>query len=654
MYPISAVYADYLQRHDREFVVRADVGGVTYDNSVIAELSIESSLTLSEGLEIGTANLAKLTIKLRTEDVVPGNARIVPYLAVSTRSQTWGDANYAWDAAVVEWEGGISDWLPLGEFFVDDRQRVNDVWVFTCFDKLVFADAPYISSLAYPTTHQAVWEEICGRLGYVSGSSVQLRTGTMPVAPTGFAYRQVLAQLAAANTACLYVDKVGKLQFKAFRGAAAAAIQMTESDYIRVKQVNPLKSYTRVVLVYDTEEGNAYESGSGDENHTLFVTIPFGTQAMADQIRVDLAGFSYTPISMDARGFPHLDLGDGLAFVADESRTWFDAGRTWADMDLPWAGDRWYQSLILRMTLRFAGGLRLQIEAPSVSEQQSEFPVDGALSTAVSNLSKTTVKEARKYYGASLDRWSGLTIERSDNMAKAVFNADELTFYKGSEKALWFDVSNDRYKFTGTLEGVDGVFGGHLEAATGTFKGELQAATGTFSGLLTASTIRGSIVEGTDIRGGTITGSLMRTSEIGSRFEVDANGWRTYDSSNTKRIGVTVDAQYGLSAINWYGEDGGTSGRINGQTSAFQILATPVMFLQSFASIQFGGIVDFGGAQVAGLSMSSVEGLYDQIQLLWNAVNSKSNIGHSHSYVVPSHNHGTPVNFSYSGSTGPG
>ncbi|QJC53052.1 hypothetical protein HGI30_16710 [Paenibacillus albicereus] len=677
MYPISAVYADYLKRHDREFKVKLQVGAVTYDDTSIVDFTIDNALSLTDGLAIGTTNLSELKIKLRTQDEIPSNAMMVPYLAMDTGGLAWNQAAYPWNQAAITWAGGGTEWLPLGEFYVDSRERVNDVWVYTCYDKLVYADVPYVSGLSYPATHKAVWDEICTRLGYTYDSSVQIRAGTITAAPTGYSCRQVLGFIAAANTACLFAGKDGVLRFKRFRGGTAPVIQMTSADYVRVRQTNPVKSYTRVVLTYDTEEGNAYESGSGDENHTLYVTIPFGTQAMADQIRVDLAGFSYTPISMESRGFPHFDQGDELQFERYEGKTWLDTQTPWAATETPWDGVMRYRSIILRQVMSFKGGLKLSIEAPSVSEQQSEFKVDGALTTAINALNKSVVKQGKLYYGASLSRETGLTIDRSDGKARAVLNADELTFYRGSDKALWFDVANNKYRFSGTLEAADGVFSGSLSAATGTFRGSLQAATGTFSGDLSAAggTFRGNLsaaggtfsgalqaasgsfsgqITASTIQGGTITGALVRTSATGARVELDAGGWRTFDGGGTKRIGITLDTSYGMSAINWYGESGGVSGAINGQDALFQILANAPMLIQSFRGIQFGGSVDFGGVSVYGLTPDKVVGLSQQLQALWDALNNKSDKGHVHSYTVPSHNHGNAANqnFSYSGSTG--
>src|SRR5690625_3357462 len=185
MYPISQVYSDYLRRHDVEYDVKVEIDNVVFDSTKIVDFIIDNSISNMDELEIGTAIPSLLTLTLRTNEAIPPNAKVIPYISVSTDGLTWRDADFAWQDADFSWMGGNLEWLPLGEFYIDSREKVHDVWTYTCLDKLVFADVPYISSLTYPTTQQAIWDEICGRLGYTYDNSVVVATHSVPVAPTG-------------------------------------------------------------------------------------------------------------------------------------------------------------------------------------------------------------------------------------------------------------------------------------------------------------------------------------------------------------------------------------------------------------------------------------------------------------------------------------
>ncbi|EFM10175.1 conserved hypothetical protein [Paenibacillus curdlanolyticus YK9] len=521
MYPISNVFAGYLRRRDREFVVRAAVGGEIYESADIVEFEVENSLTLGEQFEIGTACLSKLTITLRLQGDVPSNARIVPFLALNTAGLTWMDAVFPWEDANIAWEGGPTDWLPLGEFYVDSRERTGDVWKFTCYDKLVWADTPYLSSLSYPTSMQAVWDEICGQLGYSYDSSVVINPAyQLQAGPVGYSMRQVMGYIAAANAASVFAGKDGVLRFKRFSAAAAPVFDMTTADYVRVKETNPVRTFSRVVVTYDTEDKLTYEAGVGDEASTLYVEIPFATQAMTDALHATLDGFSYMPIDMDARGFPQLDQGDVFSFEQYVGHSWEGTLTPWQDTLTPWNGIVVYQTIILHQVMSFKGGLKMRIEARSTSDQQSEFPVEGSLTKRVNQISQSAVKYDKPYYGVTNSRTSGIVVQREDGKSKLTLNSDVMDWQVDGSSALHYDAIANRLKFTGTLEGVDGKFSGTVEGGRfiggeiqigSSFSvnnaGHMRAVGAEFSGDISASVITGGAINGT-----TITGSLIQTS----------------------------------------------------------------------------------------------------------------------------------------------
>ncbi|WFR63023.1 polymer-forming cytoskeletal protein [Paenibacillus amylolyticus] len=660
MFPISPIYADYLKRPDREFIVKAIVGSEEYDDTKIVDFSIENSLSLTDGFAIGTAIPSKLTIKLRTNEVIPANARIMPYLSLSMRGMTWLQAQYPWEDMHISWTGTGTDWLPLGEFFVDDRERVNDVWTFTCYDKLVFADVAYVSSLTYPTTQRAVFNEICNRLGWTYDSSVVINAAyQIQAGPAGYTMRQVLQYIAAANSASLYIDKAGTVKFKRFTPSDEPVFEMTTFDYSSVRQTNPVKTYTRVVVTYNTEDELQYEAGTGDDNHTLYLENPFMTQAMVNNLQATLNGFSYLPLTMRAQGYPQLEQGDVISFEQQEGTSWDQTVSTWEDTHIPWDGIVRYKSLILHQVFRFAGGLSMTLEAPSVSEQQSEFKVDGTLTTAVNKLNKEAVKEGKSYYGATLTRTEGLTIEREDHLSKAVFNSDELTFYAGSDKAIWFDVPSRRYRLSGTLEAVDGVFSGNLQAAggtftgtlqgvNGTFSGSLQAASGTFEGTLKSGRVEGGEIIGSYIEGADILGARIRTATSGDRIELAPSGFVFYDSGSARRVTLGTNQSAGISGHTYYNASGQSQGLIYANPSELAVIGNNGLLMGSTSGrTVMQGQVHFSGT-VTGLNLgiSQVSGLTSQLQSLQNQIDSLRSSFNNHTHIVTTanHNHGNNAN----------
>lgn len=670
MYPVSPDYAYFLKRYSREFSVKAVIAGVEYNNTVIVDFGIDNSLTMSNGFEIGTAIPSKLTITLRTQDTIPPNAKVVPYIGLSSETLTWLEAIYPWNDMGYPWAGGLTEWLPLGEFYVDKREKNNSVWTFTCYDKLVFSDVAYISSLTYPTTQQAVWDEICTSLDFDYDSSVVIDPGYMvQVGPTGYTKRQVLAYIAGANSASVYVSKDGTIKFKRFAADEEPVFDMGTGDYIRVKQTNPVKTYTRVVVTYNPDDGLTYEAGTGDENHTLYTVNPFATQGITDDLLAQLNGFTYLPLNMDARGFPQLEQGDTIQFAHAESTSWLDTVTAWNDTELPWTGEVYYKTIILHQSFSFRGGMRMRIESPSISEQQSEFAIDGSLTNQVNNLNKVAVRENRNYFGVTITRQDGIIVEREDHASKAIFNSDELTFYRGTEKAIYFDTANNVYKFNGTLEAADGVFSGSLQAASGTFTGTIQGGSfvggtiaigsgnnifkadsngiylghATFAsapfrvnmaGQMTATSgaFTGNIT-GSTIVGGTITGSTIQTSAPGNypRIQLDSSAnLLSAEYSNGNGIQMRPDAITGRPGLRL---DYGLAGGVLSTTTISSIDTILLRSTLGLASILIDAGIDLileanGSVRVGNWSKLKSDGsgqtLQQVIDFLQSQINSKA------------------------------
>ncbi|GBF73206.1 hypothetical protein PA598K_01491 [Paenibacillus sp. 598K] len=555
MYPISPVFEDLLKRRDREWMVKVEIDGEEYTNRSIVEFLIENSLTLNQEFEIGTATASKFVLKLRTPLEIPANARMRPYLALSTAGMTWGDATYPWAGSDFPWGGGDesgTDWLPLGEFFVDSRVQEKDIWTFTCLDALIFAEVPYVSSLTYPATMQAVWDEICDRLGYEYDQVSINPAYTLPVAPTGYTTRQVMGFIAASNAASVYVSKTGTIRFRRFTAADQPVFQLSESDYMMAKKANPLKTYTRFVVTYDDEDDLSYEVGTGDENHTLYINNPFATPQIANGILAVMNGFSYVPVAMDARGYPQLEMGDRISYLQYEGNTWETAIKPWEDTEVPWDGLSRYETIIMHQVFDFRGGLSMSVDSPSQSEQQSEYPVVGTVTSEINKLSQSAVKQGKKYYGVSISRDKGLTIDRSDSLASVTLNTDEFKFTADGEEALWFDIPSRKFKFSGTLEGVNGKFTGTVEGGQfigGSIQigssfsvnnaGHMVAVGGEFSGTISAAVFNGGQINGTNLNGTTITGGTVQTNAPGTYP-------RAYMTSTIQMFGVQSSANSGI------------------------------------------------------------------------------------------------------------
>lgn len=184
------------------------------------------------------------------------------------------------------------------------------------------------------------------------------------------------------------------------------------------------------------------------------------------------------------------------------------------------------------------------------------------VSKDVDELGETALRQDRVYNGVHINSDEGFVATRSDNKAKAIFNAtDGISLYSNTGNGLErnFYVGTDgRIKASGIDIDGSGIFSGNLSAAGGTFTGTLQGANGTFSGNLNAA-------------GGTFAGTLQ-----------GANGLFT----GTVRVGGSG----GTLVIS--GESGGGIGQLEfyrgSSTSAPDIIMSYDSVYKIFSIMDFG------------------------------------------------------------------
>jgi hypothetical protein len=482
MYPINEIFEDYLKKRGRTWDVFVEVNDVIYGKDKIVDLTIENSLTPGSDFTIGAAVSSKMTVTLKILEDLPIGAKVVPYVTMSTEDMTWIEANFAWDHANFEWIGGTLEGMPLGEFYIDTRGKVNDNYTFVCLDRLVLANSAYISQLDYPVTMVDVWNEICISIEVENATNVTLKPYTLNAAPTGFTMREVLGYIAAVNCGSVYIGKDGKLVLRKFSAADNPVFDLDTEDYFRLKEINPTRTFTRIEVTYDVEDKLTYQAGSGDENSTISIINPLATQTIVNEMLTDLNGFSFLPLEIDARGFPQLELGDRLTVARQESNSWLNTTTAWQDTELTWEGKTYHQTILTSLKYSFKGGLSTSIKSASKSTQQSEFNNPKVLDQQIERQTKNSLKFNKPYYGVTHSRTEGIVVQREDGSAKAVFNADELSFWADGERSLWFDVPNEEWRFKGTI-----------------------LASNIVGGTITGGEIWGGTIRGSEFYGGTIS-----------------------------------------------------------------------------------------------------------------------------------------------------
>ena len=514
MYSTAQKFKDYITSSNREFEVRAIIGGVVYGSDEVVEFTIDDMITGSDELTLGTVIPAKLSIKLKTTDIISTNAKIVPALRLNGPD-------------------GYTEWIPMGEFYIDSRKYQNGVWSFDCVDKLITTEQPYISSLTYPVAMSSVFSEILDILNIESSIAIN-PAFQIPYKDETISIREMLSCIASAHGANVKLNRSGEMIFVTLSNQSPVAT-ITASNYIRSEQINPQKTYTKLQVVHNSE-GEILERGTGSEDNALKFEnrFMFIEQNQFDNAFSVVDGFSYAPFSMAWLGRPDLDVGDIVKIVLlDETEI---------------------TSIIAVNKISFKGGVLQQSSAPSKSEQQSEFRFQGSLSKQIA---QRLVKD-QVYNGVSFGPEYGLKVERTDKKARVLANATEgIKIQKGDGAGNYTDVifldAEGDGNFTGKVT-ASSFEGGSIAITRDDDKTRvliddtegIKIQKGDGSGNVWTDVMYVD-AEGNANFTGIITGGMIRTAAEGARIEISDNQIRHYNGSERLQglCSNTIDNRYG-------------------------------------------------------------------------------------------------------------
>ena len=505
VYSTSQKYKDYIAAPNREFEVQAIIDEVIYGSDEVVEFTVEDMLTGGDELTLGTVIPAKMSIKIKTTDTISTNAKIVPALRLNGPD-------------------GYTEWIPMGEFYIDSRQYQNGIWTFSCVDKLITTEQPYVSSLTYPVAMSEVFEEILDILDIESDAVIN-SAFQIPYKDESISIRDMLSCIASAHGANVKMNREGELIFVPLSPSLPVAT-ITASNYIRAEQTNPEKSYAKLEVVHNAE-GETLSRGTGSEDNTLKFENRF---MFIEQNQLNYAfsvmnGFSYVPYSMTWTGRPDLDVGDAIKIVLQDATE--------------------ITSILAVNKISFKGGLLQQSSAPSKSEQQSEFQFQGSISKQIA---QRLVKD-HTYNGVSFGPQYGVRVEDSAKYMRLEMNAlDGYKMYLSDDagnswEAVFYIIVEDgkpRLYLGGNAE-----FQGLVKASE--FLGgkiEIVKMVGLSGTLLTKQKVsgvkgethlktRGKMLFGcrTEVLITGYNGGIIRTAASGARIEISNNQIKTYNSA---------------------------------------------------------------------------------------------------------------------------
>lgn len=149
MLSVSDKYLQEISSSSRYMVHRVTINGTLLSQGSVTNISFTESISDNNGISVGTANSASLSLTIRDAEPMDYNGLLVKPESGLTLPD------------------GTIEWIPLGEFWVTNFDTSNDFRTLklTCADGMYNLTGEYESELEYPTTIEAVVNELVAKSG---------------------------------------------------------------------------------------------------------------------------------------------------------------------------------------------------------------------------------------------------------------------------------------------------------------------------------------------------------------------------------------------------------------------------------------------------------------------------------------------------------
>ena len=495
----------FANEHRIEYKVLID--NVDYSDHL--QSNPEITKPLLDDFTIGRVCSAEMTVAVRpiVNVTIPKAARVLVYCRL-----------LSWDRTTT-----VTDWVSLGRFFVSSRSG-STILTLRCRDDMLKAGQTYLDKSAitgWPVQQSVVVDDICRIMGVTlddrtvlnSGSNYRAQSpGTEPL------ISEVLSYIAVCNGGNWIITEEGKLRLIKLASPSGTAQQAIGTAHFGYTPNGIDFTVSRVTLTDGEDE--SYTAGN-DNGYEITGYSPYASQAVANDLLAALSGVVYRPYRLDgARINPLLELGDTVSVVKKDGMT--------------------VHVVINSATVSCNVEYTAVLEAAAEDDNEEEFPYQTPQDLQLSR----SIRADRTYYGASLNRGSGLLIRKiqgDQEVAKVQFNADEMAFYQGNRQILYFDAQTGRWKLSGSIE-IETV-GASNTTTISDINGRTLSIEETVDGVTVTQTDPETGVQTTLIKGGSIRtddlflNRLFPLTGTSSYVEMMENGLN-FILGNSETIGI--------------------------------------------------------------------------------------------------------------------
>ena len=187
--------------------------------------------------------------------------------------------------------GSPAEWVDIGQYTVDENsvRHRQGYTSFSAYDKLHDTVSTYVSSLTFPTSLQAICDDVCAQIG-ITSASLGISFTVEEDILSGYTLRDVLGFCTAMVGKNAYLSPSGVLDLRWFSASGYTA----DGTRANVPYIGENDCAVNR-LICQTADG-VITSGSGEG---IYFTCPIMTQSRLDTLQAALSGFTYRKADVD-------------------------------------------------------------------------------------------------------------------------------------------------------------------------------------------------------------------------------------------------------------------------------------------------------------------------------------------------------------------
>ena len=408
----TALFADQHRIEYQVIINNVDYSDYLQSNPIFTK-------PLLDGPTIGRVCSAEMKVAIRPIEgiTIPKAARVL----VNCRLLSWDRTTT------------ITNWVSLGKFNVSSRSGSTTITL-NCRDDMIKAGQRYLknsSFLAWPVQQQNLVNDIVRIMGIQLDDRSEIRTGEAYNAQspgTEPLISEVLSFIGVCQGGNWIITEEGKLRLIRLESPSQTVQQAIGTNHYGYSPNGIDVTVSRVTL---TDGEDASYTAGDDTGYEITGYSPYANQTVVNNLLTALSGTIYRPCRVEhARVNPLLELGDTVSVTTKDGNTVHIV----------------LHSIESTCNVEYTGILESAAEQDGEEEYPYQTPQDLTLARSI--------RADRTYYGASINRGEGLLIQklRGDaEVAKVRLNADEMCFYQGNKRILYFDAQEGKWVLNGEV-----------------------------------------------------------------------------------------------------------------------------------------------------------------------------------------------------------